>query len=94
MLDKEQKIEEIRNRISYLTEKLKITNGQVDRSIISDKILAAKRELGALESKTVDRIRKVDVIDAPPIADRLERQKTVRSGVFSMNGRNRINLGI
>lgn len=74
MIGKDEKIQDLRNKISYWTEKLKITVDQVERSIISDKILDAKKEIGLLQSKALDRVRRVDIIDAAPVADRLESQ--------------------
>ena len=94
MMDKEQKIENLRNKISYLIEKLKVTNGQVDRSIINDKILEARREIGRLQSETTERIRRVDIVDAPPVADRLETQKKIKAGGFSIGHNNRITINL
>lgn len=74
MIGKEERIQDLRNKISYWTEKLKITIDQVERAVISDKILDAKKEIGLLQSKSLDRVRRVDIIDAPPVADRLEAQ--------------------
>jgi len=77
--NKEAKIQELRNRISYWIEKSKTINSQVEKGILSDKILTAKKEIGVLESKTLDRIKRVDIIDAAPVADRLE-SRISRSG--------------
>ncbi len=93
MMDKEKKIQELRNKISYLTEQLKTTHDQVERGLISDKILDAKRELGVLNSVALDRVRKVDIIDAPPIADRLEAEKGHIKSSMSFE-RNKITIQI
>ncbi len=94
MLDKEKKIQDLRNKISYLTEQLKTTNDQVERGIISDKILNAKRELGVLNSTALDRVRKVDIIDAPIAADRLEAEKRGKSKSGVNLERNKITIMI
>lgn len=77
MIGKEERIQDLRNKINFWTEKLKITVDHVERSIISDKILDAKKEIGLLQSKSLDRVRRVDIIDAPPVADRLEAQAKI-----------------
>lgn len=92
MIDKEKKIQDLRNKISYWTEQLKTINNQEERGLISDKILNAKREIGALESKTLDRVRMVDIIDAPPVADRLERESKNRSRSGNAYERNKISF--
>lgn len=69
---KEDQIQELRDKISYWTEQLKVIKNQADRGIINDKILDAKREIGKLSNKALDRVKKVDIIDATPIATRLE----------------------
>ena len=71
---KEEKIQKLRDKISYWTEQLKVVQTPVERATISDKILNARREIGVLNSKTLDRVKKVDIIDAAPVADRLESQ--------------------
>ena len=90
MMDKDKKIEDLRQKISYLTEKLKITYSTVERADIADQILIAKKELGNLQSKALDRVRKVDVIDAAPVADRIEIEAhRSRSGLSIKNTKNR-----
>lgn len=79
--EKEAKIADLRGMISYWTEKLKVVLTPVERAELNDKILNAKREIGKLNSKTLDRVKKVDIIDAPPVADRLEAESNrSRSG--------------
>ena len=68
---KELEIKKLRDKISYLTEKSKASYSQVEKGLISDQILELRREIGRLESKALDRIKRVDIIDAPPVADRL-----------------------
>lgn len=81
-LDKELKIKEIKDKIAYLQTKLKMMNDQIQKGLISDQILELRREIGRLESKALDRVKRVDIIDAPPIADRLAiESKKSRSGV-------------
>ena len=92
-MTKEEQIQELRNRISYWTEKLKTLNDQVERGVISDKILNAKKEIGKLQSVALDRIKKVDIIDAPPIADRLEATKFKPRSGLSME-RNKITFSV
>ena len=79
--DKEKKIEKLRSQISYLTEQLKVTYSAVDKAVISDKILNAKRELGLLQSAALDRVKKVDILDGPPLADRIEAEAKTSSGI-------------
>ncbi len=87
---KDQQIQEIRTKISYWIEQLKVTNNQIDRGVISDKILEAKKELGKLESKSLDRIKKVDIIDAAPVAVRLEMEKGRKSRSGAYMDKNRV----
>ena len=70
-LDKERKIKELRDKIAYLQCKLKNSNDQVQKGLISDQILGLRKEIGKLECKALDRIKRVDIIDAPPVSDRL-----------------------
>ena len=79
MDSKEKKIKELKDKIAYLMEKAKRTNNQVDKGLINDEILEARKEIGALESKKAERIKRVDIIDAPAVADRMNL-KTSRSG--------------
>ena len=82
--DREAKIKELRNKISYWIEKSKTLHSQVEKGLLADKILEARKEIGRLENKGLDRIKRVDIIDAPPIADRLElEKKRSRSGVIA-----------
>lgn len=91
MLDKEEKIAKLRNKISYWTEQLKVVKDQKERGLISDKILEARKEIGVLNSKALDRIRKVDIIDATPVADRFENK--TRS-IISFNSKDRVKFRV
>ena len=92
--NKEQKIQNLRNKISYWIEQLKVTNNQIDRGVISDKILEAKKEIGKLESKSLDRVKKVDIIDAAPVAVRLELEKGRKTNPSIFMDKNRITFRV
>ena len=93
MINKEEKIQDLRNKISYWTEQLKTINNQEERGVISDKILNAKKEIGFLESKALDRVKKVDIIDALPVIDRLNMESNKsRTGMFKSSTKDRIVL--
>ena len=87
MDNKEERIQELRNKISYWIEQSKTINSQVEKGIISDKILNAKKEIGILEAKALDRVKKVDIVDAAPVADRIEaNSRSSRSGFINLPG--------
>lgn len=94
MSSKDIEITKLKNKISYLMEKSKLMNDQVQKGLISDQILELRREIGKLENKATDRIKRVDIIDAPPVADRLAiESKKSRSGVpYGTKTRNKINI--
>ena len=81
--EKEMKIKKLRDKISYWTEQLKVVHTPVERALINDKILNARREIGKLNNKALDRVKKVDIVDAAPVADRLEAEThKSRSGII------------
>lgn len=67
----ENNIESIKKRIEYLNGRLKKCNSSIEAAVISDKLLAAKKQLNQLgyhnNTKEVN-----DQIDAPMLVDKID----------------------
>lgn len=78
------RVREIKREIYKLEQSLNKTKNEMEKAVISDKILKLKTELRSVKSNEVEEPEVKPLIDAPSVADKECRRGQVIGNTFGM----------
>lgn len=78
------RVREIKREIYKLEQSLSKTKNEMEKAVISDKILKLKTELRSVKSNEVEEPEVKPLIDAPSVADKEGRRGQVIGNTFGM----------